>query len=87
MKFSYLLASPSGRGGAVEDCDGEGRHSLHYSLNRPTAGSLYSQPPRLPHESSDSCTEAAVTAVTEGVARNKKDRYKSVSAVCSLPPF
>jgi len=27
MKFSYLLASPSGRGGAVEDCDGEGRHA------------------------------------------------------------
>ena len=27
MKFSYLLASPSGRGGTVEDCDGEGRHT------------------------------------------------------------
>ena len=32
MKFSYLLApsrreEPFGRGGAVEDCDGEGRHA------------------------------------------------------------
>ena len=29
VKFSYPLASPFGRGGAVEDCDGEGRHTLH----------------------------------------------------------